>query len=64
MVESNKYCVDILRQTAAVREALSAIEDLLLEKHFSLHVVEQVKEGKAEGALKEMITVFKLAKKK
>ena len=33
MVEEDRYCVDILTQTAAVRSALRAIERLVLENH-------------------------------
>ncbi len=33
MVEEDRYCVDILMQTAAVRSALKAVERLLIEDH-------------------------------
>ncbi|MGX9855471.1 metal-sensitive transcriptional regulator [Limimaricola variabilis] len=33
MVEENRYCVDVLMQTAAVRSALKAVERLLIEDH-------------------------------
>ncbi len=33
MVEEERYCVDILMQTAAVRSALKAVERLLIEDH-------------------------------
>ena len=34
MVEEDKYCVDILRQTYAVRKALEKLEAIILEGHF------------------------------
>ncbi|SDF08344.1 metal-sensitive transcriptional regulator [Limimaricola pyoseonensis] len=33
MVEQDRYCVDVLMQTAAVRSALKAVERLLIEDH-------------------------------
>ena len=33
MVEDDRYCVDVLVQTAAVRSALKAVERLLIEDH-------------------------------
>ena len=39
MVEEDRYCVDILAQTAAVRSALKAVERLILEDH-AHHCVE------------------------
>jgi len=35
MVESRKYCVDIMVQLQAVRGALARVEDKILEKHFA-----------------------------
>lgn len=33
MIEEERYCVDILTQTMAVRSALRAVEQLVLEDH-------------------------------
>jgi len=43
MIDEESYCIDIITQSSAVREALSAVEDLMLENHLSTHVVEQIK---------------------
>lgn len=39
MVQEDRYCVDILAQTAAVRSALKGVERMLLENHAN-HCVE------------------------
>ncbi len=39
MVEEDRYCVDILAQTAAVRSAVRGVERLVLENH-AHHCVE------------------------
>lgn len=64
MVEEDKYCVDILCQTSAIREAISSIEDALLENHLSTHVIEQIKSGKTEQPIREVLQIYKLAKKR
>jgi DNA-binding FrmR family transcriptional regulator len=33
MVEANRYCMDILAQTAAIRSAVLGVEKLVLENH-------------------------------
>ena len=64
MVEEESYCVDIITQASAIKEALSGVEDLILENHLSTHVIEQIKGGKADQAVKEILKVYKLAQKK
>ena len=64
MVEESIYCVDVIAQTSAVRQALSSVEDVMLENHLSTHVIEQMKSGKHEKAISEILSVYKLSKKK
>jgi CsoR family transcriptional regulator, copper-sensing transcriptional repressor len=59
MIECDAYCVDVLLQTKAIRSALSKVDDLLLEHHLSHCVVDHIKEGKAEKAIKEVMNIFK-----
>ena len=60
MVEEDKYCIDIITQAAAIKAALSGVEDLLLENHLSTHVIDQVKNGKDDKATEEILRVYKL----
>lgn len=64
MAEKDEYCIDILQQSSAAKQALSSIEDLILENHLSTHVIEQVKAGKESKATKEILTIYKLSKRK
>ena len=64
MVEGEKYCVDIITQSNAVKKALAGVEDLLLGNHLSTHVVHQMRHGGAEKATKEIIKVYKLTRNK
>lgn len=64
MVDEDTYCVDIITQASAIKEALSGVEDILLENHLSTHVVDQIKSGQTELATHEIIKVYKLKRKK
>jgi len=52
MVESEKYCVDVLTQIAAANAALRAVALGLLEDHLSHCVTSAVAEGGDETRLK------------
>lgn len=64
MVEEEKYCVDIITQASAIKEALSAVEDLILENHLSTHVLHQIRGGKEKKTIAEILKIYKLAHKK
>lgn len=64
MVDEEQYCIDVITQSSAIRSALSAIEDLMLENHLSEHVIHQMKRGQEKKAVDEIISVFKKSKKK
>lgn len=64
MVEKNIYCVDILHQSMAVKEALSSVENLIFENHLSTHVIEQIKAGEETKPTREILEIFKLSKKR
>lgn len=64
MVEAEEYCVDILNQSSAAKQALSSIEDLILENHLSTHVLHQMQHGEGKKSTQEIMEIYKLAKKK
>lgn len=64
MIKENMYCVNIINQSLAAKQALSSVEDLLLENHLSSHVIEQMKSGKGTKSIQEILKVYKLSKKK
>ncbi|MBI2888667.1 MAG: metal-sensing transcriptional repressor [Candidatus Liptonbacteria bacterium] len=64
MVEADTYCIDLITQSSAIRQALSGIEDIILENHLSAHAVMQMKSGQAKKAAAEILKVYQLSKKK
>ena len=63
MVEKNTYCIDVITQTSAVKQALSGIEDLLMENHLSTCAIEQIRKGKESKAKEEILKVYRLKRK-
>lgn len=63
IIESNTYCIDVITQTSAVKQALSNVEDLLLENHLSGCILDQVKTGQTAKAKEEILKVYKLKRK-
>ena len=63
MLAKDAYCIDIITQTSAVKQALSNMEDDLMEGHLGTCAVLQMKKGKENKAIKEIIKVYKLKRK-
>ena len=52
MVDEEQYCIDILTQVSAVTRALQALSLGLLDEHMEHCVVEAVRQGGEEQAIK------------
>ena len=63
MVEEDKYCVDVLKQTYAVRRAIGKLEGLMLQGHLHTCVIDGVKDGREEQVLGELLELYSLAEK-
>lgn len=63
MIVKDAYCIDVITQTSAVKQGLSNIEDMLLEGHLGHCAINQIKSGKEEKAVAEILKVYKLKRK-
>ena len=61
MVEQDKYCVDVLKQTYAVRRAIEKMEGLMLDNHLHTCAVEGIKEGREDQVVGELVELYELA---
>jgi DNA-binding FrmR family transcriptional regulator len=61
MIEDDQYCVDVLKQTYAVRRAIEKLEARILENHLQGCVVEGIKEGREEEVIGELIDLYEIA---
>jgi DNA-binding FrmR family transcriptional regulator len=60
MIEQEQYCVDVLKQTYAVRRSIQKIESLMLQGHLHTCVVDGVREGREDQVLNELIELYKI----
>ena len=60
MIEKDTYCVDVITQTSAVKQALSSVEDALMKNHLGTCVVHQMKRGKERTAISEILKGYNL----
>lgn len=63
MIDDDTYCIDVITQTSAVKQGLSNIEDILLEGHLAHCAVHQIKSGKEQQAVAEILKVYQLKRK-
>jgi DNA-binding FrmR family transcriptional regulator len=63
MIENDTYCIDVITQTSAIKQALSGVEDALMEGHLGTYLVHQIKEGKEKKATEEILKVYRLKRK-
>ena len=63
MVEEDRYCVDVIRQTYAIRRALQKLESLLIDGHLRSCVPDAYREGRDEQMLKELKDLFEISEK-
>lgn len=63
MVEEDKYCVDVLRQTMAIEKALQRVDELILEGHLETCVADSFREGRSQKTVGELLDIFKTSRK-
>lgn len=58
MVESDRYCIDILQQSLAVQNALRKVDEIILDNHLHTCVLETMGKKKEEK-IEEILELFK-----
>ena len=61
MVEEDKYCIDILNQTAAIQKALERVDGIILENHLQSRVTTAIRgddAGERERVIRELLQLF------
>lgn len=60
MIEEDRYCVDILTQTAAIASALRKVEDIVMQNHLNTCVADAIRSNDAteqRDKIAEVMTV-------
>lgn len=58
MVEEDRYCIDVLVQIAAIRSALNAVGQNLMETHVRHCVAKALQSGEGEHSIQELLDVL------
>lgn len=61
MIGEDQYCVDVLKQTYAVRRAIEKMEGVLLDGHLHTCVVEGIRDGRDQQVVDELLALYELA---
>jgi DNA-binding FrmR family transcriptional regulator len=56
MVESDKYCIDIIHQISAAQNALDSVAKIIMKRHVESCVTQAILEGHAEEKIDELVT--------
>jgi DNA-binding FrmR family transcriptional regulator len=59
MVEGGVYCIDVLQQTSAVKNAIKKAEEILLVNHINHCVVKAINTNGKNKAIEELAQVFR-----
>jgi DNA-binding FrmR family transcriptional regulator len=66
MVEENKYCIDVIKQTLAIQRALDMVNTLMLGNHLNTCVTTAIRSQDAaerERVISELLDIFDTAGK-
>lgn len=63
MIEEDKYCPEILKQSFAVRRAIEKLEALILEGHLHTCVADGIRNGAEDRVIGELMELYDLANK-
>ena len=63
MVEEDQYCVDVLKQTYAVKRAIDKLEGILLAGHLNGCVRDGFNEGREQQVIDELSELFEMSRR-
>lgn len=61
MVDEDKYCIDIIHQTQAIKKAIDRVEEAILGNHLNHCVTTAIRsadEGERQRVIEELLEVF------
>lgn len=59
MVESERYCPEIMKQVSALQASLEKVNRILLQNHLETCVLHAVEEGRTEQIVEELMETMK-----
>jgi DNA-binding FrmR family transcriptional regulator len=62
MVEEERYCIDIMKQLAAVQATLESVQQVLLKNHLSTCVTDAILAGSGQSLIGELVAALRYTK--
>jgi DNA-binding FrmR family transcriptional regulator len=62
MLQEDKYCVDVLRQTMAIEKAMQRMDEQILEGHLETCVADSFREGRSKATVTELLEIFRTSR--
>ncbi len=59
MIERDQYCVDVMKQVAAVQASLERVNRLLLQNHLETCLTESIRSGGGQRKIDELMEALK-----
>ena len=59
MLESDAYCVDLMKQVSAAQASLERVNRVILDNHLHTCFVDAVADGRADEAIEELMDTLK-----
>ncbi len=59
MIEADAYCVDVMKQIAAVQASLERVNRVLLQNHLETCLTESVRSGRGQRKIDELMEALK-----
>jgi DNA-binding FrmR family transcriptional regulator len=59
MIERDAYCVDLMKQVAALQASLEKVNRILLQNHLETCVTEAIQSGSGEAKIQELIDALR-----
>lgn len=63
MIRNDTYCIDIITQTSAIKNAISSLEDEMLQSHLAHCLHKDTNKSRLKEMQEEIIKVYKLKRK-
>lgn len=63
MINVDKYCIDIITQTSAIKSAISSLEDEMLKSHLTHCLTKDINKNRIKEMQDEIIKVYTLKRK-
>ncbi|MFQ6116750.1 MAG: metal-sensitive transcriptional regulator [Candidatus Bipolaricaulia bacterium] len=63
MIEEDRYCVEILKQMAAVQASLSRLANVLIKEHMEECIQEGIVEGRSAERVEELLDALRSLKR-